>query len=68
MTVVDLLRDLGEFFPLVFDHNKARHKRKHFPDSPPPHPATPTTLFTRFPHAPSPPASDLWAGAPNGNV
>ena len=44
MTVVDLLRDLGEFFPLVFDHKKARHPRKHFPDFNPPPP------LPRHPH------------------
>ena len=35
--MVDLLRNLGECFPLVFDQNRARRQRKHFPD-PPPHP------------------------------
>ena len=47
--MVDLLRNLGECFPLVFDQNRARRQRKHFPDSPHPHDVVhKVSLPTRF--------------------
>ena len=49
--MVDLLRNLGECFPLVFDQNRARRQRKHFPYPPPLHPhdvVHKVSLRTRF--------------------